>query len=189
MKVTIPATILQRFITLSDLKIEISEGKIYLIGSNNTIGCVQYINNTDQVDDSCYINVVDSFKEIVNNEAKIDGSLTFDTIPDLATGSVIDTLGQVYTDFIHWPDESALDNWYNWFELSKEQNGFLYFDMLDIETLWQVSPTGELVFPEVINSDKPVIVRDVNNDNWIGAFIPAVEGKRVLKPATLPEWL
>lgn len=95
----------------------------------------------------------------------------------------------VYTHIISWPDESALDNWYNWFELSTEQNGFLYFDMLDIETLWQVSPTGELVFPEVINSDKPVIVRDVNNDNWIGAFIPAVEGKRVLKPATLPEWL
>ena len=189
MKAAIPATILQRFITLPMLKIEISEQHTYLIGSNNTVACVQYLGDTNQADDSCYINVTDSFKEIINNESKIDGSLTFETIPDLAMGSIVDTIGQVYTDYICWPDESVLDNWYNWFELSTEQNGFLYFDMLDIQTLWQVSPTGELVFPEVINSDKPVIVRDVNNDNWIGTFIPAIEGKRVLKPATLPEWL
>ena len=61
--------------------------------------------------------------------------------------------------------------------------------MLDIETLWRVSPTGELVFPEVIDANKPVIVRDVNDDNWIGVFIPSIEGKRIVKPATLPEWL
>lgn len=189
MKVTISATILQRFTILPMLKIEISEQRTYLIGSNGAIACVQYLGNTDQSEDSCYINVTDSFKEVINNEAKIGGSLTFETIPDLAMGSIVDTIGQVYTDFISWPDESILDNWYNWFKLSTEKNGFLYCDLSDIETLWQASPTGELVFPEVINSDEPVIVRDVNNDNWVGTFIPAVDGKRVLKPATLPEWL
>jgi hypothetical protein len=189
MKVTIPATILQRFTLLPFLKIEISQQRIYLIGTNDTVGCVQYIGDTKETEDSCYINIVDSFKEVVDNEAKIEGSLTFETLPELAMGSIIDTLGRVYTDFISWPDESTLDNWYNWFELSTEQKGFLYCDLLDIQTLWQVSPTGELVFPEVINSDKPIIVRDVNNDNWVGVFIPNIEGKRVIKPATLPEWL
>lgn len=189
MKVTIPATILQRLILLPLLKIEISGQHIYLIGSNNTIACVQYIGDTDQSEDSCYINVDDKFTEIVNNEAKIGGSLTFETLPELAMGSVVDTLGEVYTNLISWPDESDLDNWKNWFKLSTEQNGFLYCDLLDIETLWRVSPTGELVFPEIINADEPVIVRDVNDDNWVGAFIPTLADDRVLKPATLPEWL
>ena len=189
MKVTIPATVLQRFIALEDLKIEITGGKIYLIGTNKNFACVQYLGESKEPEDSCYINNIDSLKEVVNRESGIAGSLTFDTIPDLATGSVVDTLGQVYTDFIDWPDESVLDNWYNWFELSTEQNGFLYFDMLDIETLWRVSPTGELVFPEVIDANKPVIVRDVNDNNWVGVFIPAKDSKTALQPATLPEWL
>lgn len=189
MKVAIPATILQRFISLELLKIEISEKHIYLIGSNGFVGCVQYMGDIDQPDDSCYLTVDDSFIKFIKDESKIDGLLTFETIPELAMGSIVDSLGQVYTDYIYWPDESKLDNWYNWFQLSTEQNGFLYCDLLDIQTLWQASPTGELVFPEVINSDEPIIVRDVNNENWIGAFIPAIEGKRVLKPATLPEWL
>lgn len=189
MKVTIPAKILQRFIALSYLKIEITDGKIYLIGTNEKFACVQYLGTTKDPEDSCYINNDKSLKEVVDKESGIAGSLTFDTIPELATGSVVDTLGQVYTDFVYWPDESILNNWYNWFELSTEQNGFLYFDIVDIETLWRVSPSGELVFPEVIDANKPVIIRDVNDNNWIGVFIPSIEGKRILKPATLPEWL
>lgn len=189
MKVTIPATILQRFMLMPYLKIEISNGKVYLIGSDKIIACVQYLGNTDQPEDNCYINVNDLFTETVNNESKIDGSLTFETLPDLAMGSVVDTLGEVFTDFIYWPDESPLDGWLDWFVLSTEQNGFIYCDLTEIEILWRIAPTGEIVFPEIINTGEPVIVRDINDDKWIGTFIPVKDSKTPLKPATLPEWL
>lgn len=184
-KFTVPATILQRFIALEAVKIEINSGKCYIIGSNNTIACVEYLNETDQEDDSCYINI----NKVLIDDKNIDGLFTFETIPELAMGSVVDDKGQNYIDFISWPDESPLDKWRDWFKLSTESNGFMYWNLEQIETLWKTSPSGEIVFPKIINATEPVIVRDVNNANWLGVFIPAVDGKAVIKPATLPEWL
>ena len=104
-------------------------------------------------------------------------------------GSVLTTVDNVGSDIIIWPDESPLDKWREWFITSDESDGFMYCNLLEVLTLWDCSPTGELVFPELLNANEPVIVRDINDDDWLGVFIPANSGKELLKPATLPEWL
>lgn len=189
MKITINANILQRFMELKNLKIEINSGKIYLIGCNDTIGSVQYLGTTEQPNDSCYIEVTYKLDRVVQKEFNKEGFLTIETIPEIAMSSIIDTDGEIYNDFIQWPDESPLDKWREWFRLSTESQGFMYCTLRDINTLWKNSPSGNIVFPEVINTSEPVIVRDVADANWLGVFIPAVDGKAVIKPATLPEWL
>ena len=189
MKIEINADILRRFMDLKKLKIEIKDKKCFLVGTNNTIACVQYLGVQEQADDSCYIDVTKSLQTLVYKELNNEGFLTFETIPEIAMGNVTDSKGQSYNDIIIWPDESPLDKWREWFKLSTESSGFMYCTVIDIDTLWHCSPSGQIVFPEVINASEPVIVRDITDANWLGVFIPAVDGKAIIKPATLPEWL
>ena len=186
MKITIDATTLQRLSHLPFLKIEINNGKSYLIGTNDTVACVEYLGEVNHANDSCYV------KPDVNKitaEANFGGTFTFETLPELAMGTVTTTSGQNCNDFIMWPDESPVDKWKEWFTISSESQGFMYCDLIQLITLWETSPSGEIVFPEVINSEQPVIVRDVNSVNWVGVFLPVVDSKAILKPAILPEWI
>jgi hypothetical protein len=186
MKTTINAIILQRFSHLPFIKIEITNGRGYLIGTDETVACVEYLGEVNNADDSCYIKVDD---KKIETEVNFGGTFTFETIPDLAMGSVTTTSGQDCSEFIIWPDESPLKNWKKWFTISNESHGFIYCDLMRLVTLWEISPSGEIVFPEVINSDEPVIIRDINDPNWIGVFMPVTDSRDIMKPATLPEWL
>lgn len=197
-KFIVPATILQRFTALYNslasaefqvLKLEISNGKCYLIGSNEYVACVEYLGDTDQADDKCYIKMNTQFINSVALEFNVGGVYKFETLPELAMGSTSTTSNQQSENFIVWPDNSPLDNWREWFTTSEQSDGAMYCNLKQIESLWGCSPTGEIVFPEVINAVEPVIVRDVNDANWLGVFIPSNDDKKIIKPATLPEWL
>lgn len=186
MKITIDATTLQRLSHLSNLKIDINDGRAYLVASNDTVACVEYLGEVNGANDSCYIRLdVDK----VELEANFGGTFTFETLPELAMGSVVTTSGQDCNDFIIWPDESPLDKWKEWFIMPSESLGFMYCDLKQLISLWETSPSGEIVFPEVINNEQPVIVRDVNSANWVGVFIPVTDSKTIMRPATLPEWI
>ena len=200
-KFTVKAETLQRFVALykslepkasEDFKcfrIEIYKGKMILIGCNQFVACAEFLGETDQSDDICYIKVNNQLLDSIEKEVNIAGVYTFETLPELAMGTTFTSDGNKYNDFIIWLDESPLDNWRKWFKVSTESKDFMYCTLYQIQTLFETSPTGEIVFPEIINANEPVIVRDVNNANWLGTFIPAIDDKKLLKPATLPEWL
>lgn len=200
-KFTIKSDILQRFTSLyksldpkapEDLKvlrIEISNGKIMLIGCNQYVACVELIGESKDHDEVCHIKINNSFIDSINKEVNIAGIYTFETLPELAISSVSTSDGDKFNDFIIWPDNSPLDNWRDWFTMSESKKGFMFCTLYQIQTLFETSPSGEIVFPEMIDSKEPVIVRDVNISNWLGTFIPAFDGKKNIKPAELPEWL
>lgn len=200
-KFVVKSEVMQRFTALykslssnapEDLKcfrLEIANNKIFLIGCNEYVACVELLGETNQENDVCYIKVNNALLESIEKENNINGIYTFETLPELAIGSVSASDGYKFNDFIVWPDEHILENWRNWFTTPTESKGFMYCTLYQVQTLFETSPTGEIVFPKDINSENPVIVRDVNNDNWIGAFIPSFDGKKVIKPAELPEWL
>jgi hypothetical protein len=65
----------------------------------------------------------------------------------------------------------------------------MYWDLFQIEALIKSSPSGGVVFPEFIDSSKPVMIRDSLKPNWAGVFIPDVsKGSTKHKPAEIPEW-
>ena len=190
-KFIIPATTLQRLVKIIEPTTP-QEFRTFKIDSNVLIACNKYVACAERIEgdnDVCYINITSDFINIVEFEANIGGTFTFETLPELAIGTITATSGQNCDNVIVWPDESPLDNWRDWFAVSEESSGFMYCDLAQIKALWETSPTGEIVFPKVINAIEPVIVQDVNSVDWVGVFIPAISGKKVLKPATLPEWL
>ena len=57
-----------------------------------------------------------------------------------------------------------------------------------IAALGRAAPTGALVFEEVIDLERPVLVRDLRDPNWFGIFQPFLEDETLFEPALLPSW-
>ena len=200
MKISVRAETLQRFATLykslepnaSDeikcLRLELSTGKIVLVGSNQYVACAELIGESQQVDEVCYIKLDDESVEVINKEVEIGGYFNIETLPELAISTVTNSENHVCNNFIIWNKNHVYDKWRKWFSVSEESEGFMYCTLYQIQSLFETSPSGEIVFPENLNSKEPVLIRDVNSDKWIGAFIPAYDGRKVLKPSNLPEW-
>lgn len=201
MKVTIKAEILQRFATLYKslepkvndeikcLRLELSTGKIILIGCNQYVACAELIAESNLPDEVCYIKVTEELTDYIRQEVEIGGYFEIETIPELAIASIKDSKNSTYNNVMIWSKNKTYDNWRKWFSTSDESKGFMYCTLYQVQTLFETSPTGEVVFPEILNNNEPVIIRDVNSDKWVGTFIPTYDGRKVLKPAKLPEWL
>lgn len=86
----------------------------------------------------------------------------------------------------------GLNPWGDWRNLLPEpptsQKGVMFWSLPEMIALNQASPSGTIVFPTFINSDYPVLVRDQNDENWLGLFMPS-SADRNEEPAEIPEWL
>lgn len=65
----------------------------------------------------------------------------------------------------------------------------MFWDTYQVLKLFESSPSGQITFPAVINSSKPVLLRDVTDSDWLGVFIPTAKDDKKAKAAELPEWL
>ena len=107
-KFTVKAETLQRFVALykslepkasEDFKcfrIEIYKGKMILIGCNQFVACAEFLGETDQSDDICYIKVNNQLLDSIEKEVNIAGVYTFETLPELAMGTTFTSDGNKY---------------------------------------------------------------------------------------------
>lgn len=188
-KFVIKSEILQRFSKLSTIRLEVKNNKQYIIGYNKYVACVQYLGDCLDMDEVIYLDFNDEMLENLRFEFNIGSDYIIETNPQTASATVSTSLGGKYDNIVYWLDEDETDNWRSWFSESNETVGFMYWDLYQIQTLFESSPSGEIIFPEHINATKPVIVVDANNTEWLGVFIPRSDSDKPLKPATLPEWI
>lgn len=104
------------------------------------------------------------------------------------------------TDFAYYQELQALatldsaDNhfnaWRNWFPdaLPVETHGAMFQTLGNLATLNSAAPSGSVIFPEFIDTRKPVVVRDLHDENWLGVFLADPNGE-TLPRVTLPEWV
>lgn len=196
-KINIKSSTLYRLSTLSTfttdyllrcIRLEIKDKKLFAITTNGTLGVIEYLGNVDNADNVCHIKLTEEIMTALELDSLADGVTSIEIIDELAVGKLSTMLNGSYNDFI-WPDETPLNNWREWIELPTESKGFMYWDVYQIEMLFKTSPTGKIVFPEIINSTAPIILRDVGSDNWLGLFIPKPARDEDVIAATLPEWL
>lgn len=188
-KFVIKSEILSRFSKLSTIRLEIKNNRQYIIGYNKYIACVQYLGECADSDEVLYLDFDEKTLENLQFELNIGSDYIIETNPELALATVTTSLGSKYEKFVYWLDEDETDDWFSWFTESDENIGFMYWDLYQIQTMFECSPSGEIIFPEHINANKPVIVADANNNEWFGVFIPRSDSDKPLKPATLPEWI
>lgn len=188
-KINIKAGILQRLSTLSTfttdpllrcIRLEIKDRKMLAITTNGTVGVIEYLGNIDNVDEVCHIRLND----IIMSMFKTEDVISVETIPELAMGKI-----NGRTDCFLWPDETPLNEWEKWLDPATESKGFMYWDTYQVQMLFDASPTGKIVFPQLIDVTKPIMLRDARFENWLGLFIPRPARDEDINAAILPEWL
>lgn len=118
---------------------------------------------------------------IVVNEvlkfAVIKTSLGFQT-----TGNVLFT-GEIDPSWAKWRSVALQCK-----QPAEKVNGGMFWTCDGIQRLAASSPSGLVVFEEIIDVNRPTLIRDVKDYHWIGVFHPASMQDHY-SPATLPSWM
>ena len=195
-KIILKSSVLYRFSTLYKLekkdghliRFEIFNNKLYGIASNGDVAVVEYLGESPETNSCCFIIPSASVMNFAQQCRYSDSDVVIETIPEIASGTLMcDSFME--TRCFYWGESTFLENWKDWFvDPPNESQGFMFWNMFQIQCLFEASPTGELVFPKVFDCSKPVPIRDINNSNWVGFFIPTPKDKMVLKPVEKPDW-
>ena len=86
---------------------------------------------------------------------------------------------------------ATLKKWRDWLPeaLPSETGRSMFIDIDGLQSLVNSSPSGCVVFPQIIDSSKPIIVRDVYSPDWLGVFYAQPANGLFLKGAQLPDWV
>ena len=178
MRFSIPTNTLKRLSTvlslsapqhLNAIRLEHLNGNTLAIVTNQQVAAIELIAPTDQPNGHCYLKPQDW---------QPDQVLEIDVMPEFALAT---------DDCCYWWDDpdTPLSDWQSWIApVAVASSGVMVWDTYQMMTLWQSSPTGQVVFPQFIDADKPVCVRD---GDWMGLFLPSDE--KVKEAAVLPEWV
>ncbi len=174
---------------LQHVLLQCKDSQLYLIATDEQIAVAETIGQCESADFNVFIRIDDSFIDSLYSSILIDGITTIDIIPDICFADLTTDTGYKADKCFKWFDENKLLNWKKWFVSADSQQGFMYWNLYQINKLFKSSLSGNIVFPKLIDSSKPCIVRDIDNSDWIGVFIPSCSEKSALKPAEIPQWL
>lgn len=174
---------------LKTIRLEIKNKKQFIVSTNQQIAAVEYLGKTNEADDVCYLNLSEKLTNYINANYFLNEDFVVETIPDLAF-AMAKTEKYIDNNPCLWFEENVLNNWRDWFSVTVEkQHGAMYWDLYHLVKLFESSPSGKINFPMIIDVNKPVLLRDQNNPNWLGVFIPSPNpDEKIYEPARLPEW-
>jgi len=166
------------------------------LATNRVVMAVEKI-NSDTNDGVIHIIADQALITQCASEAPFKSMLTI-TVNELLQYAVAKTtLGYVHPgNCVVWSNEpNDFDRWRSIIDLTREPaikpSGGMYWSAENIANLAAASPSGRLVFEEIIDCTgaRPTIVRDVNDYEWFGIFQPFTRGDGSYSPATLPSWM
>lgn len=174
------------------IRLENVDGVVLAIATNQKIAVIEKIGHTNQPNGIAHLVVNEQLINQCKNEKAYNSILDVIVIPEIAVASATTMFGYNYPgNACIFPNNTPMDNWRDWAhkEDIEQSNGAMYWNLTYMLMLNESCPSGEIVFPAYIDIDKPVVLRDINNDSWVGLFMPADSlGKPELKPAILPQW-
>jgi hypothetical protein len=177
---------------LSCVRLEYKNGHYYAIATNQEIASVQYLGETTEADGVVHLSVNQKLIDQCQTEIAFDSLLTITVVPEFAISTLTTMLGWESANCCIFPDETPMNDWRLWApdKPVTTSKGVMYWDADHIAALAESSPSGKLYFPQHIDVDKPIVVRDLYDENWMGLFIPKpdVSQKQVKTGAKLPDW-
>jgi hypothetical protein len=180
---------------LQCVRLENKNGHAYAIATNRRIAAVFYLGATDQPDGAAHITIDKRLLAQCETEKAFNSQLFVTTIPMLNAISLKTTLGYVFPEAGgFFSDETPMKAWRTWVPKQEAAMsvGAMKWNLSDMMALNACSPSGDVVFPEFIDANQPVIIRDYKVDNWLAMFMSNIlteDGKVMLAdPATLPTW-
>lgn len=178
--------------------IEHRNNEAFAVASNAKIAAIEYLGETSGPDGSVKVTIDPALITQCETEAAFKSVLQITTIPELNMASAKTSLGYNYpgTAALFTTEPTHFDTWRKWFPeaMPTAPNGAMYMTAEYIAMLGKSSPSGRLVFPEFIDTRKPVVVRDIDDPNWTGLFLPILTKNSdnspvEYEPATIPDWV
>ena len=171
--------------------VERRNGNLIAVATNGEILAAELIERKPGPDEQMYMTIDPALIAQAISEEKLGSSLHVVNTPALQYAAIKSTYGYQYAgNGAVFPKTNVTEKWRSIVD-HKETAAPMITNAYAVADLGFASPSGVLVFPEVIDGSKPVIVHDRDDPNWIGMFMPLVfeDGKRVKRPAaTYPEW-
>jgi hypothetical protein len=180
---------------LSCVRLENKSGNVFGIATNQKVAAVEWLGKTTEKDGAVHIALNPDLIKQCTQEAAFDSFLEIIYIPEILQAGAKTMLGFVLQGnaaAVGVPEHSPLAQWRDWIpqKMPTKSKGAMYWNVDHIATLAAAAPTGKIVFPEFIDVDQPLIIRDVDAPEWFGMFIakPA-PSDTVPPPAGVPEWV
>lgn len=181
-------------VKINTIRLENKNGRGIAVVTNKKVASIQDLGSTDSPDGVCYLKITPQLSELAKRGAQRGLPIQISTIPEIAMATAQIT-GEYLNDVCHWFDENPLDNWRSWIrQAPATSSGIMSWDLFHIETLIKSSPSGQVVFPEFIDADKPLMIFDRFHAGWVGVFIPSElqlspDIVHMIKGRHIPNWL
>lgn len=174
--------------SLNVVRIEVKDNKSYAVATNTQIAVIEYLGETPEPDNVAHICVDDNLARVLEAEMLMDSVCEIQCIPAIVTGKLETSSGYTNSTCFKWFFDTPLNNWRGWVENPVYTAGdTMLWELYHVQTLFESSLSGKITFPAIYDNSKPLYLRDVENPNWLGVFIPSRE--LPYESAELPEWL
>lgn len=208
MRITIPTDIFCRIATarfraetkpdnlyLTGVTIETMGETLLIMATNRQIMVTEKIETVKNVAEiSVCCSLPPEFMAALEIEKSLPNSVIFfDYLPEFSVLTAMTAYGYKHPTnlFLHQPDDWSA-TWRRLFPqpLSKDASGFIFMECEQIALMGEASPTGRIVFPEIIDTSKPVTVNDAGDFAWCGVFLCRPDGEHeTTKPAKSRGWI
>ena len=173
---------------LRSVRIEHRAGKVIAVASNAKFICGELLGECMD-EGAVNVSVDPALQDIAKAELAASGLIAVTVAPGWTVARGIETnrmfplIAEVAGN---WPDWRALVP----LEKAKKSNGVIAFYGESVRQISDASPSGVIVFPDVIDITQPVVIRDKTDPNWFGLYLLTDKaGTQTFKPATVPDWL
>lgn len=177
---------------INTVRLENKNGESFAVATNQKIASIEYLGKTDKSDGAAHLILSKNFLQQLLAESATDYIITVTTVPQIAISTLQSTSNFMLLDCCHWWDDNdtPLKNWRDWGCSSANINkGVMYWNLFYVESLIKSSPSGKVIFPEFINVEQPIVLRDYYYPEWVGLFIPQISKDiKINEGADLPEW-
>ena len=180
---------------LNTIRLEIVNGKILAIVTNQKIGAVEWVGLAQPGENGVAHVVLDPILIAqCKAEAFLDGVLTITTIPEIAVASATTSSGWTFSgNACQWGEHEDLDDWRSWApdDMPGKSQYVMAWNLYQVQALMECSPTGKVLFPRHIDASKPIVIRDEGNEGWVGLFMAKLVSNNSDMPkigAELPDW-
>lgn len=180
---------------LKSVYIEHIDGNAFAVATNSKIAAIEFLGKVAFGNGSVNVVADPALIQQCKTEAPFNSALTVSVNEVLKFATAKTALGYSY------PGNAALitertefHDWRNWTpdKPVAKSKGAMFWNTENIALLGSSSPSGRLLFPEFIDATKPVVIRDITDENWFGLFMPnrLADGEVItyMEGAKLPEW-
>ena len=180
---------------LRSIWLEVTEaGDVIAVATNRKIAAIEKVGKSTIGVMKMNVCVDEKLVEQCKTEIAFNSSITFVNNEALKFISAKTSLGFVHSGNagIYATEENAFETWRDWFpdEIPTEPNGGIFSNLENLALLASSSPTASVVFQEIIDNKKPVIVQDIHEPAWLGLFMPRPDAQtRSPEPFSVPGWV